>query len=232
MNALHRDERVASGRRASADGRSCVLLLVRFRSTEYEQHYMQGKARLEPKDDKLARLSSLNELILAVQRRSRPALKRLYELEGRRLFGVALRIVRRSDIAADVLQDAFLQIWEKALTFSPDRGEAAAWLTSIVRYRAIDAVRRTRRELLVEDAAPDDLADEPDVLGWLDRYLAKHALRRCLDKLDDNQRRCIALAFVNGLTHAEIADRLAAPLGSVKSWVRRGLMTLRSCLES
>ena len=193
---------------------------------------MQSAGRPSPRDEKLAHLTSLSDLLEAVQRRSRPALKRLYELEGRRLYGVALRIVRRPDAAADVLQDAFVQVWENSASFSRDRGDAAAWLTSIVRYRALDAIRRVRREALSGDPALGETVDGLDVMTRLDRYLARHALRQCLDKLDDNQRRCIVLAFVDGLTHVEIAERMAAPLGSVKSWVRRGLIALRGCLES
>src|SRR5690348_15005779 len=95
-----------------------------------------------------ASLSSLNELVAAVQRGSRTALKRVYELERRRLYGVALRIARRPDVAADALQDAFVQVWQNAASFSQECGDAAAWLTGIVRYRALDAVRKLGREVL------------------------------------------------------------------------------------
>lgn len=177
-----------------------------------------------------ASLSSLNELVAAVQRGSRTALKRVYELERRRLYGVALRIARRPDVAADALQDAFVQVWQNAASFSQERGDAAAWLTGIVRYRALDAVRKLGREVLSDDPMLGDRAEEPDILARLDALLSRDALRRCLSELEDNQRRCIVLAFVEGLSHAEIARRLLAPLGSVKSWVRRGLISLRSCL--
>jgi len=180
--------------------------------------------------DEPATLSSLNELVAAVQRGSRAALKRLYELERRRLYGVALRIARRPDVAADALQDAFVQVWQNAASFSPERGDAAAWLTAITRYRALDAVRKLGREVLSDDPTLGDRAEEPDILARLDAVLSRDALRRCLGELEDNQRRCIVLAFVEGLSHAEIARQLAAPLGSVKSWVRRGLVSLRSCL--
>jgi RNA polymerase sigma-70 factor (ECF subfamily) len=182
-------------------------------------------------DRNLASLGSPDELIVAVQRGSRAALKRLYELESRRLYGVALAILRRPELAADALQDAFIQVWQNAQSFSAARGNAAAWLTGIVRYRALDAVRKGRREVLSDDPALGDRAEEPDLLERLDRRLAGDALKRCLDTLEEKQRRSILLAFVEGLSHAEIAARLNAPLGSVKSWVRRGLLALRSCLE-
>ena len=183
-------------------------------------------------DSQTTALSSVGVLIEAVGRGSQVALKRLYELEARRLYGVALRIVRRPEIAADVLQEAFVQIWLNAATFSAERGTAAAWLTGIVRFRALDAVRKLCREILTDDPALGDAALEPDVIGKMDAAAEAGALKRCLGLLDDEQRRCIVLAFVDGLSHSEIAERITAPLGSVKSWIRRGLLALRRCLQS
>jgi RNA polymerase sigma-70 factor (ECF subfamily) len=183
-------------------------------------------------DSNVATLSSAADLIEAVRNGSRAALRRLYELEARRLYGIALRIVRRREVADDVLQDAFVQVWQNAARFSPERGDAVAWLTGIVRYRALDAVRKLRREILSDDPDLGDAAEAPDVIERLDSVMTRGALQRCLGTLDDSQRRCVVLAFVEGLSHAEIAGRLRAPLGSVKSWVRRGLLALRSCLES
>ena len=182
-------------------------------------------------DEKLATLSSPRDLIEAVQRGSRPALKRLYELESRRLYGIALRITRRPELAADALQDAFVQVWQNARSFSPERGDAGAWLTGIVRYRALDMLRQAGREIPSDDPNLGDAPIEPDVVERLAQKLAEAPLRRCLGELEENQRRCVVLAFVDGLSHAEIASKLPAPLGSVKSWVRRGLLSLRSCLE-
>lgn len=182
-------------------------------------------------DDNVASLTSLKDLLAAVQRGSPAALRRLYELESRRLYSIALRILRRPELAADALQDAFVQVWQKATSYSPERGDPAAWLTGIVRYRALDAVRKLGREVLSDDPGLGDEAEEPDIVERLDARLAVGALRRCLGELDEHQRRSIVLAYVDGLTQAEIAARLSAPLGSVKSWVRRGLIALRSCLE-
>ena len=158
-------------------------------------------------------------------------MKRVYDLEARRLYGIALRITRRPDVAADALQDAFVQVWQNAASFAPERGTAAAWLTGIVRFRALDAVRKLSREVLSDDPALGDVAEEFDIVGAIESKLKQDALRRCLDELEEKQRRSIVLAFVDGFSHAEIAARLPAPLGSVKSWVRRGLLSLRSCLE-
>ena len=181
-------------------------------------------------DSKPASLSSLEDLIAAIGAGSNAALKRLYELESRRLYGVALRIAGRPELAADALQDAFIQIWQRARSYSAERGTAAAWLTGIVRYRAIDLVRKVGREVLSGDPGLGDRAEAPDIEEQIDRALAEDALRRCVGQLEANQRRCVGLAFVEGLSHAEIAARLNEPLGSVKSWIRRGLIWLRSCL--
>ena len=182
-------------------------------------------------DSQTAALSSVGVLIEAVGGGSQAALKRLYELESKRLYGIALRIVRRPEIASDVLQEAFVQIWQNAAAFSAERGVAAAWLTGIVRFRALDAVRKTGREVLSGDPGLGDEPLEPDVIEKIGASAEAEALRRCLKLLDEEQQRCILLAFVDGMSHSEIAERIKAPLGSVKSWIRRGLLSLRRCLE-
>jgi len=191
-----------------------------------------GTARDFMDDTRSATLSSAGALIEAVGNGSHDALKRLYELESRRLYGIALRIVRRPEVAADVVQDAFIQVWENAKSFERERGAGGAWLTGIVRFRALDAVRKLGREALSDDSTLGDEALAPEMVERLDAQAEAWALKRCLGLLDDQQRRCVILAFVDGFSHAEIAERLAAPLGSVKSWVRRGLIALRSCLEN
>jgi RNA polymerase sigma-70 factor, ECF subfamily len=182
-------------------------------------------------NEPVSNLSSTRDLMEAIQRGSQTALKRLYDLESRRLYGIALRIVRRPEIAADALQDAFVQIWRNAASYSAERGDASAWLTGIVRYRALDAARKLRREVLSSDATLGDRAEEPNIIELIDSKVTASALSRCLGLLDESQKRCVVLAFVDGLSHAEIAGRLPAPLGSVKSWIRRGLISLRSCLQ-
>ncbi|KQP04462.1 sigma-70 family RNA polymerase sigma factor [Pseudorhodoferax sp. Leaf265] len=155
------------------------------------------------------------------------ALQALYKRESRWLLGVAQRIVRDRDAAHDVLQDAFVQIWQRASTFDRALGSARGWIYTVVRHKALDESRRAQRELPAGDlleqlsaqAAPEAAATDAD------------ALSRCLDALDAPKRDCIVSAFVEGLTHEQIAARLAAPLGSVKSWIRRGLLSLRNCLS-
>ena len=181
-------------------------------------------------DDRVTALSSAATLVEAIGRGSRIALKRLYDVESKRLYGIALRIVRRPEVAADVLQEAFIQIWQNARSYSPERGAAQAWLTGIVRFRALDAVRKTGREVLSGDPALGDAAEEPDVIERIGAEAEASALRRCLGLLDDIQRRLVVLAFVDGYSHSEIAERIAEPLGTVKSRIRRGLAALKTCL--
>ena len=171
----------------------------------------------------------------ACARGDREALRRLYEAEADYLIGVALRILRRRDLADEAVHDAFVEIWQKATAFDPARGAAPgvarAWIASIVRHRAFDILRKRSRETLVE---PGDLADLPDLAADPAEAMARlseaDALRRCLETIDHDKRVCILLAYVDGYSHSQIAARLDAPLGTVKAWIRRGLLALRECL--
>jgi RNA polymerase sigma-70 factor, ECF subfamily len=159
------------------------------------------------------------------------AFRLLYDRWGSRLYGIALRITRQAVLAADATQEAFVQIWQQAHRFDPDRGSAEAWLIGIVRYRALDIVRRQARE--VPGYEPADRADDaPDALTRLVSTAEGAALHRCMDQLQEDRRRLVVMAFVDGLSHSELAQRLNVPLGTVKSWIRRSLMSLRECLAS
>jgi RNA polymerase sigma-70 factor (ECF subfamily) len=161
----------------------------------------------------------------------RAAFRALYDRWGGGLHGIALRITRQAPLAADATQDAFVQIWQQAHRFDPDRGSAEAFLVSLVRYRALDLVRRQSRE--VPGYEPDEREDEaPDALSRLVSSAEGTALHRCLGTLDAERRRLVVLAFVEGLSHSELAQRLRIPLGTVKSWIRRSLLSLRECLAS
>lgn len=131
-----------------------------------------------------------------------------------------------------MVHDAYVNIWRHARTFDPDKGSAKSWMGSIVRYRSLDVVRRRGREKLTGEAPPD-VADEllPDALEMIAHNRDVTALYQCLDELDVEKITSILLAFIEGLSHGEIADRLDAPLGTVKSWIRRGLVSLKKCLE-
>jgi RNA polymerase sigma-70 factor (ECF subfamily) len=161
------------------------------------------------------------------------AFEQLYRQTSPTLFGVALALLRRRDLAEDVLQEAYVKVWHAAGSYQPERGAVSTWLGTIVRRSAIDRLRRQRNDTaflpdpeweLIEDQGP----------GPLERMLADADARRlanCLEHLDARQRESVHLAFFHGLTHRELAERLATPLGTVKAWVRRGLDKLRGCLH-
>ncbi|MBP0446106.1 sigma-70 family RNA polymerase sigma factor [Roseomonas sp. SSH11] len=158
------------------------------------------------------------------------ALRRLYDAQAGRLFGIALAILRDRDAAADALHDAVLKIAARAGQFEPTRGEATAWLAAIIRNASLDLARARGREILSDDPA---LGDSPVPAEALERLAAAQQssrLRDCLATLEARNREGILLAFVHGLSHAQIAARLEMPLGTVKAWIRRGLMRLKGCL--
>jgi RNA polymerase sigma-70 factor (ECF subfamily) len=180
-----------------------------------------------------ARAPTEPDLATLIQRcagQDRVALRLLYDREAARLYGIALRITRQSALAADVVHDAFIAIWQRAASFDADRGAAGAWLVSIVRHRAIDIIRRRDREVLGE-TLPEVADSDPDALARLVSSDDASALHRCLGTLEDDKRHMILLGFVDGLSHSELAVRLAIPLGTVKSSIRRALAALKRCLE-
>ncbi len=146
------------------------------------------------------------------------------------LYGVAMRITRDAPLASDAVHDAMLQVWRNAARFDPARGNGRAWLISLVRYRALDAVGRTKREVLGGEI-PEPVDPDPLPLERLQASRDGAALQRCLDEVEPGRRNLVILAFVEGLTHPEVADRVRQPLGTVKSGIRRALLALRACLD-
>lgn len=171
-------------------------------------------------------------LLLRCAAGDRVAFRTLYDRWGARLHGVALRITRQSALAADATHDAFVQVWQQAGRFDPARGSAEAFLISLVRYRALDIVRRRARETPGYDAAEDRPDEAPDALTQLVGSAEGAALHRCLALLGAERRRLVLMAFVDGLSHSELAEKLSLPLGTVKSWIRRSLASLRDCLAA
>ena len=155
--------------------------------------------------DPAAQNEALKQLLAACARRDSAAFGRLYEATSAKLFGVAIRILRREDWAEEVLQDCYVNIWNHASKYSSALSAPMTWMTSIVRNRCLDWLRRPN---------PEPLADE------------------ALEALEGKQRQAIALAYLDGLSHSELAAHLREPLGTVKTWVRRGLLRLKSCLEA
>ena len=171
----------------------------------------------------------------------RRAFEQLYRATCGYLMAVAWRVLQRRQLAEEVLQDAFVKVWHSAGAYDARLGVPMTWLINIVRNRAID-VRRARATAAVDDSvdAGDEAQDAPDAEGshaagpeqWLDTAIRKARVEGCMGQLSASQRQALALAYYQGLTHAEIAQVLDTPLGTAKAWVRRGLEYLRNCLEA
>jgi len=162
------------------------------------------------------------------------ALQRLYGLVSPILFACVTRILRRRALAEEALQDVFISIWQQAGKFTAARGRPMAWMMSIARYRAIDLLRRERyAPTLVAELPERSLIDaqsesQVETAAWLP---SSELMEPCLALLSDMQARCIELAFIDGSSHEDIARLVGSPLGTVKSWIRRALRSLRQCLE-
>jgi RNA polymerase sigma factor (sigma-70 family) len=175
----------------------------------------------------------------------RAAFERLYERTSGHLFAVVLRIQRDRALAEDLLQEVYVSIWRAAGGFDATRSQPMTWLTSVARNRAIDSLRRKQTQPVLLSTTRDDEdgdeggdaldqhADEsPGPVELFDRAGEARQLKRCMDGLSAAQRQSVALAFYDGLSHAEVAEHLQQPLGTVKSWLRRGLLALKGCLDA
>ena len=158
------------------------------------------------------------------------ALRGIYQQQSLRLFGVANAVLRDRDQAADAVHNAFLNIARRAGQYDPARGAAEAWLAAVTRYAALDILRARGREMPSDDPALGDIPVEPEALQLLEGQENGTRLRACLQSLPEKNRRGIVLAFVHGLSHPQIAAKLELPLGTVKAWIRRGLLSLRDCM--
>jgi RNA polymerase sigma factor (sigma-70 family) len=187
-------------------------------------------------------LPLLGTLMSRVALRDQAAFKQLYDATSHCLLGIVMRLLRERAWAEDVLQEIYVSVWNTAPNYSALKSQPMTWLMTIARHRALDALRskRTERQHMVQPSSnlDDDESSVPDVaderIGPLDQLLHSteaERLRHCLQRLESAQRQAIALAFYDGLTHAELALHMRQPLGTVKAWVRRGLERLRPCLE-
>ena len=172
-------------------------------------------------------------LIERVAQGNQSALRTLYDQKSPYLFALAKRMMNNDALAEDVLQESFIIIWRKAHQFQADKGAAAAWLTTIVRNKCIDRLRR--RAVTVDTTqsqveAIEDLTANPFEAAVA--MMEGDRLKLCIKSLNMDQQRAILHAYYDGFTHEEIASRLLTPLGTIKSWIRRGLQQLKGCLGS
>jgi RNA polymerase sigma-70 factor (ECF subfamily) len=177
-------------------------------------------------------------LLARIALRDQSAFRQLYQRTAPRLMGVLLHMLRDRGRSEEILQEVFIGVWNNAANYNATLSQPMTWLTNIARNKAIDVLRSPKREVPLTRVTPSgelaDLEIEDEGAGPLDSLLAKadaHEVRRCLQCLEVRVRQCILLAFYDGLTHAEAASQLRQPLGTVKSWIRRGLERLRLCLE-
>jgi len=157
----------------------------------------------------------------------RAALRVVYDAEAGRMAGVARRMLRRQDLAEEAVQDTFVRVWRSARTYDPGKGAARSWLYAILRNCALSILRDEGRFIADEHVAEEAA---PMTESALARLPETSALRRCLERLDPQRRAVVVLAYVHGLSHGELAGKLGVPLGTVKSWVRRSLISLQECM--
>ena len=175
----------------------------------------------------------LEALIGRVARGDRAAFQALYAATSAKLFGVVLRIIRDRPVAEDVIQEAYLKIWRNAGRYEAASGRPVTWMAAIARNAAIDVVRQRK----VHDSRHDDGADDaaaalPDLAAGAVHPTDREALRDCLGRLDAEQRSCVLLAYQDGYSREELAERFARPVGTIKTWLHRGLQRLKECLET
>lgn len=176
----------------------------------------------------------LCNLIARTALRNQQAFAELYRLTSPQLYAIALRVLRRADWAEEVLQECFVSIWHRAADYRADSSAPMTWMITIVRNRSIDWLRRPDLEVPdVDNSYTDAMA--ADGLSPLEQLLQTDeagAIARCMEGLEQKQKQLISMAFFHDLTHNALAEKLQMPLGTVKSWIRRGLTQLKGCLST
>jgi len=183
----------------------------------------------------LERNAQLMDLLARTALADQRAFAELYNLTSAHLYAVALRILRQSASAEEVLQESFVNIWHHAGSYVAARSQPLTWLTSIVRNRCLDQLRRREVDTVTIDDEDEGMTlpdNGPTPLEMLVSGADARAVKACVEALESGQKQAVALAFYRGLSHAELAAHLHEPLGTVKSWVRRGLERLKACLDA
>jgi RNA polymerase sigma-70 factor, ECF subfamily len=186
-----------------------------------------------PLDGTDAEREQLRHWLLGTAGGDRRCFEEMYRRTSSKLFGVCLRILHERSEAEEVLQDVYLTIWRKASQYDGDRASPMTWLAMIARSKAIDRLRagRVGRASVSIDLASELADDGIDAPSLVEAASQGRRLHNCLEELSGDQGRVIRVAFFEGSTYEEIAERSATPLGTIKSWIRRGLRTLKDCLQ-
>jgi RNA polymerase sigma-70 factor (ECF subfamily) len=173
------------------------------------------------------------QLLMQVAARDRGAFAALYKQTAAKLYGVVARILPRNDLAGEVLQEAYVRIWQKAADFDPTKGSPMAWMATIARNRALDEARRAK-PLALEDMQDtfEPAAEEFDPLASRDRSEQLAALMRCLSQLDAEKRQIVLLAYYRGASREALSKRFERPVPTIKTWLHRSLAQLKDCLTS
>lgn len=178
-----------------------------------------------------SRAFELADVLRAVASGDQPALATLYERTSAKLYGICLRVLGDEAEAQDVLQEVYVTAWRKADRFDPAKASPITWLAVLARNKAIDNLRRRRPATDGLDAVAEVADESPSALDLAESREEGGRLARCLDELDEQPRAMIRSAFLDGATYPELAARAGVPLGTMKSWIRRGLQRLKNCLE-
>jgi len=231
--------RAAQARPADGSGGGCAAALSRYNKRGMTRTSAPAPLALVPGGaggreamGRQAESGLLAALIAGVARQDRRAFKALYDATAPKLFGIVLRIVRDRAVAEEVLQDVFLRVWQNAATYAPEAGQPLTWLASVARYRAIDVVRRRREIAIGSSEEGDDWVESiVDLRDGEAELIDRDRLRHCLGRLEEAQRTCLVLAYCEGFSREELAARYGRPVNTIKTWLHRGLLSLRGCLD-
>ena len=177
--------------------------------------------------------TELADLLRQVAQGDRNAFARFYQATSPKLYGIVLRILGRRDVADEVLQEVFVIIWERAGTFEPGRASPITWIAAIARNKAIDEVRR-KRPLALEDTPEALQVADPGLLAseTVERSDEYRRLERCLATLDEEKQAIVKLAYLQGWSREQLAERFGHPVPTIKTWLHRSLKQLKDCLSS
>ena len=175
--------------------------------------------------------AQLVQLLNSVARGDRSALATLYDRTSSKLYGICLRLLGSDAEAEEALQDAYLTVWRRADSFDPAKASAVTWMGVVARNKAIDRLRKRTLPTDTIDAAAEVADESPTAFEVVQQSQDSARLAGCLDELEERSRSMIRAAFLEGASYPDLAQREGVPLGTMKSWIRRGLLRLRGCLE-